>query len=1075
MKNVKTLKTLNFDIHYEGTASYLNTFLIPALGEASLYKRATGYFNVESLISVSQGLETMLLSGGKMQLLIGMHDLSEELVLAQKASRLDGSPEAEASGRLIQIVEEIGSLRDALKLKRLETLTSLISGGHLSIKLAKPIGVSSNHIFHVKRFVLEDINGDFVCATGSPNETSAGSEGNFEEISTFKSWDDLSGHARELKRKFDSLWLGQNPNLEITELADADLELLERTVVRTLKSLGVDSKSESKSKKIFLESIQSFVPAKTFQFKGARLYPHQEFANLKALSRWPIRVLLADEVGLGKTLEVGSTLRYLQDVGHLQTAIFLAPKNVVNQLQAELFEKFGLEFLVWNSARQRYVDVHGDFADAAYGPPGSKTSPDWILASSQWARGSGIRDHIFKDMEKCPDVLIVDEAHAARVPAPDQNSSPSLLFKALEDACTKIPHVILMTATPMQLHVSEYHGLLRLLGLPKTWQRLKHFELGLTVQAKEQVAMTLNEGKDVALMLSEAKALIPELISQEAQPIDANNIVELANHLRKTWANQQEEFVRLNPATQLTVRNTRHSLEKFGYTFPERNFLSPELDEPLALSEIRFSLNEYLSSAYGKFEELLSPDLKPASKGFVTSIYEQRFASSLWALRSSLNRRRAKLEALYFNSAPSLEFDDDDFLEVGDDERDLDLPNNLAVSEMLKSAIQNEINYVDDVLMQIDAIKAGPVFGDPKLKEASRIIANNVANGKQIIVFSRYTDTLESLLQNISEETTLMDESFGFYSGQECWIQKSGLKGFSTKSQLQKSLANGEISYVLCSDAASEGINLQTASVLVNVDVPWNPGRLEQRIGRIARLGQKAKVVDIANLWYPNSVEAVMYGRLLERKELYDLAVGAFPDLFSKGIREMVNLQSGAKMSFSGDVLEKLEELRERSHFDGLSKLWESGVQGDSKSKLVWKDLNDFFSELGLAFSETEGIDFEQMLNIPSNFGSMEPNARLTRYFNKFGTWGYSIELLGSGERFEFNLGSITQLLRIVFGDGVLVASGGTLSGTEWVPNHKALDLSSLWQGRVLSDAPNSLSLQEEEIGRIQVAHENSI
>lgn len=467
MKNAKTLKTLNFDIHYEGTASYLNTFLIPALGEASLYKRATGYFNVESLISVSQGLETMLLSGGKMQLLIGMHDLSEELVLAQKASRLDGNLESEASGRLIQIVEEIGSLRDALKLKRLETLTSLISGGHLSIKLAKPIGVSSHHIFHVKRFVLEDLNGDFVCATGSPNETSAGSEGNFEEISTFKSWDDLSGHARELKRKFDSLWLGQNPNLEITELADADLELLERTVVKTLKSLGVDSKSESKCKKLFIESIQSFVPAKTFQFKGARLYPHQEFANLKALSRWPIRVLLADEVGLGKTLEVGSTLGYLKDVGHLQTAIFLAPRNVVNQLQAELFEKFGLEFLVWNSARQRYLDVHGNFADAVYGPPGSKTSPDWILASSQWARGSGIRDHIFKDMEKCPDVLIVDEAHAARVPAPHQNSSPSLLFKALEDACTKIPHVILMTATPMQLHVSEYHGLLRLLGLPR--------------------------------------------------------------------------------------------------------------------------------------------------------------------------------------------------------------------------------------------------------------------------------------------------------------------------------------------------------------------------------------------------------------------------------------------------------------------------------------------------------------------------------------------------------------------------------------------------------------------------------
>jgi SNF2 family DNA or RNA helicase len=1077
MNNAKSLKKLNFDIHYEGSASYLYSFLIPALGESLIYKRATGYFNVESLISVSHGLETMLLSGGKMQLLIGMHDLSDELVQAQKASKLDRTPEAEAeaSARLNQIVQEIGSLRDALKLKRLETLTSLISGGHLSIKLAKPIGVSSHHIFHVKRFVLEDINGDFVCATGSPNETSAGSEGNFEEISTFKSWDDLSGHARELKRKFDSLWLGQNSNLEITELADADLELLQRTVVQTLRSLGVDSKSESKSKKSFLDSFQSFVPAKIFQFKGARLFPHQEFAYLKALSRWPIRVLLADEVGLGKTLEVGSTLRYLKDVGHLQTAVFLAPKNVVFQLQAELFEKFNLEFLVWNSNRQCYVDVRGEIADSIYGPPGRKDSPDWVLASSQWARGSGLREHIFKDMEKYPDILIVDEAHAARVPAPEQNSSPSLLYKALQDACTKIPHVILMTATPMQLHVSEYHGLLRLLGLPKTWQRLKHFELALTVQAKEQVAMSLNEGKDVALMLFEAKALIPELISQKPEGIDASNIVELANQLRRTWVDQQEEFVRLNPATQLTVRNTRQSLEKFGYTFPERNFLSPELNEPLSLSEIRFSLNEYLSSAYGKFEELLNSDLKAVSKGFVTSIYEQRFASSLWALTSSLSRRRAKLEALYSNSIPSFEFDDDDFLEDGDDEQDADYPENLALNGMLKSALQNEINYVDDVLSQIDSIKSGPILGDPKLKEANRIIANNVAFGKRIIVFSRYTDTLVALLQNISEDASLKDESFGFYSGQECWIQKSGLKGFSTKSQLQKALANGEINFVLCSDAASEGINLQTASVLINVDVPWNPGRLEQRIGRIARLGQKAKVVDIANLWYPNSVESVMYGRLLERKELYDLAVGAFPDLFSKGIREMVNLQSGAKMSYSGDVLEKLEELRERSHLDGLSKLWESSKQGASKSKSVWNELGKFFSELGLAFSENEGIDLEQILNIPSNFGSISPNARLMRCFNEYGTWGYSIEMLGSGERFTFNLGSITQLFRIVFGDGVLRASVGTSLADEWVPNHTALALSPNWQGAKVSDAPNSSDLQEEEIGKIQVTHEDSI
>ena len=85
------------------------------------------------------------------------------------------------------------------------------------------------------------------------------------------------------------------------------------------------------------------------------------------------------------------------------------------------------------------------------------------------------------------------------------------------------------------------------------------------------------------------------------------------------------------------------------------------------------------------------------------------------------------------------------------------------------------------------------------------------------------------------------------------------------------------VSVVFCSDAASEGLNLQAARVIINIDVPWNPARLEQRIGRIARLGQRADTVKIYNLWYPDSVESKIYTRLLQRKDLYDLAVGEYP------------------------------------------------------------------------------------------------------------------------------------------------------------------------------------------------------
>jgi hypothetical protein len=386
----------------------------------------------------------------------------------------------------------------------------------------------------------------------------------------------------------------------------------------------------------------------------------------------------------------------------------------------------------------------------------------------------------------------VDEAHAARVPAPSQNSSPSLLHRALEDASSKIEHIILMTATPMQLHVAEYHGLLKILGLPKTWQKLKQFELGIMVQANEHTLMSLNEAKDVALMLSESATLVPTETQVE---LASNNehLIQYANNLRKTWPDHVERFIRLNPASQLTVRNTRGSLEKFGYRFPERNFISPQLAEPLSMSEIRFSLDEYLSSAYGKFEELLASDTKPNGRGFVTSIYEQRFASSLWALRTSLERRRLKLESVFFNAPALEEFVDDDFLEEPEYEIELEVPASLSLTSVLRSSIQNEVNFITDLVNQIDVFDGGPIDGDPKLAEVKRLISESLASHKHVIIFSRYTDTLQALLEAVSNEDEFSNSSFGYYTGQDCWVQINGVRSITTKSQLQKALANKEI------------------------------------------------------------------------------------------------------------------------------------------------------------------------------------------------------------------------------------------------------------------------------------------
>ena len=126
------------------------------------------------------------------------------------------------------------------------------------------------------------------------------------------------------------------------------------------------------------------------------------------------------------------------------------------------------------------------------------------------------------------------------------------------------------------------------------------------------------------------------------------------------------------------------------------------------------------------------------------------------------------------------------------------------------------------------------------------------------------------------------------------------------------------VDIVFCSDAASEGLNLQAARVLINVDVPWTPSRLEQRIGRIARLGQVADKVDVYNVWYPESIEARMYHRIQKRLQQTNIAIGEFPDVMAAEIREAILNDEDENDS----AIEELKRIRASKEMMALEKLW---------------------------------------------------------------------------------------------------------------------------------------------------------
>lgn len=953
------LQTLKFKKLYQGVDASRDDFLIPAIKNSVTYKRGAGYFSVSSLLSISQGLEELIKKNGKFSLLIGLHDVPPEIIEAQKL--LDYWKNSNlVNRRLSDFLNEVKSLSNALHINTIETIALALKDGFLEVKLAKPLSLNSMGIFHIKRIILTDIDGNYVVATGSPNETIAGLSYNFEDLTVFKSWDDSRDYANEHAEAFDELWTGKHPDLEIFDLNDdfaikllAALQDAKKNIPPNLNGGNLTEFSQREGFEKFIKAVRNCISYIPYTFPGIRLLPHQEYALDKAISRWPIRVLLGDEVGLGKTIEMGAIVGHLLTVRAINSVMILAPKNLVVQIQDELFEKFGLNFYRWESATEKFISCNKEEVSGYDVFPGGLKAPNLTIASAQWARGSNKRKHVFVDMVATPDLLIVDEAHSARKPVKGSKQSPTLMFQMLKEASKKIPHVILMTATPMQINIEEYLGLLEILGAPYPWTEPSYFNASLDIATNSDDRVPLEQANILLKLVSTAlptldkKSQIANQISQIIHEVDKEeNKAVKASKVRSKWGILKSSMIEVNPASHLTIRNSRKSLEKMGYEFPVRDFKSPDLHVSANLRNFQSKMEDYLRNAYASVESAINPSYE-GSKGFVICIYQQRIASSMYSAELSLKRRKFKLEQIREGINQELGLEDEDLLdEVYEIEEIRELPKDEKSKVRIQNAAIREINYLNDLLQELTQIEGGSIYGDPKISSVLKYIAQD-SKLSGIIVFSRYTDTLQGIIQAFEDSKELSSTiRIGLYTGSEVWIRDvNGVKVNVSKKELKQSLEKGQVSVIFCSDAASEGLNLQAADKLVNIDVPWNPGRLEQRIGRIARLGQKAKTVEIVNYWYPGSVESRMYSRLLERRELYELAIGSFPQIFSSAIRDSV-LAGVNGASAKRDPIIQLEELRDNLQNNALEKMWGASHPSDSKSKKFVGELDEIIRRI---------------------------------------------------------------------------------------------------------------------------------
>ncbi len=956
-----SFRPLDIRIDYSGPGhEILSDFVLPVLEESVSYDRITSFFTTDSLVSIATGLDRLYARNGSMRLVIGIHDVPVDLAEAADA---DDVLAAEVERVRRRLLAELSRLSDELSRDRIATLAWMMRDGFLEVRVAAVVG-SAPGIFHNKAMVFRDAVGDVIAAVGSPNETSRGLGGNFEHLTVFTSWDSRR-YTDAQERFFEDLWAGV--------LDDVRLVPLDQTFAsEVLASLGHEHSRPAQplsgaDAELTLGDVvdaATSIPAYSLvSGNHTALYPHQERAYLDALSRWPVRVLLADEVGLGKTFEAGAIINFMTRFSGVESVIILAPKAVVGQWQGELKDHFGVDSWVYDSGRRAYLSSEGSVRPLQHSAsPVGPRRPQVCIISAQFARGQGA--HIFDESAHMPDLLVVDEAHSARV-RPDLSGAikPTMMWRMLDEITRKIPHVIFATATPMQVHWREYHALLRLLGLPVAWRKPENYEKSLQLVAQDQRPSSLNEGALAAhLILSAHEEMAPSLdrlSHAEAAHVASlesalSDTAELAERALQSWELTRSCLVRLHPAQLLTVRNTRGSLEAVGYKFPERILDAPALRVPHEIRTFYLDIDDYLSSSYFEVERALYPNRK-FNVGFVKCGYQQRLASSLAACQLSLQRRRSRLELLTQRMVGV-----SDFLgltvEQADDPEVIDesMPNLAPPDEgtfdpaEVRRRARVEAQYIDGLLGRLDAIlDGGP---DPKLEATTDIVRRALMRGDQVLVFSRYTDTLEAVVDSFL--ASVPAAGYGVFTGLRAALDIGTGVVSADRLTIRQALASGAARVIFCSDAASEGLNLQSARVLINVDVPWNPARLEQRIGRIARLGQKASTVEIFNIWYPDSIEARMYQRLQARKELYELAVGEFPDVIGDSIRAEVATRLGDPQA-SGDPIAQLKRLRNESQITALTRLWSREVP----SKTITGRFRESLAQLLCALAQSRGLE----------------------------------------------------------------------------------------------------------------------
>lgn len=864
-------------------AKLLEELYVPGLSLADRYDRCCAYFASSVLAAAARGfgefIRRLLALPNRPTMPVIRLLVNEELApddLAALTQRRD------TSGLEQVLLKRLKTPIELCERQRFEMLAWLVKEGLLEVR----VGVmrQGHGILHAKYGIMTDAAGDAIVFAGSGNESASGLRANKEQLEVSPSWKDPDRHKHYVST-FEALWNGDDADVETVALPDAVRKKLIKLAPVEPPLTDAPPTSDLDRQRVLMRL--RFALETPFTATGASacdatalvdLWPHQQRVVKATAEAWPEGRLLCDEVGMGKTIEAICVLRRLLAGRGVRRVLLLVPRGLLKQWQDELLEKGGL--VVPRLEGQDKLILPGSKEQRIQGLDEALTRPI-LLMSRETARTEANRQRLLQ--APAWDLILLDEAHAARRREQEEGefNKASLLLTLLRELQLheKAGSVLLLSATPMQTHPWEPWDLLTTLGEGGRWLAefavVRRYYEGL--QAVSDGTIDMGTAQWMSQLVA-GDAIFPQ------PPIDGfnwRNPGELADKL--AYANPKDRTILAcwlrsgSPLGRRMHRNTRETLRQYfrqgllDREPPRRDVKDVVYEfEDKRERQVYNAVQRYIDSRF----ELL--EREKSGKGFVMTVYRRRASSSPHALAQSLGRRAAGLTAVVKkHSYESFETDDGfdvlDLDELGDESME-------RVSAALPTdpkAAEAELREIDDVVRELRALRGV----DSKRDRVTKIVKEVVEEGRSVLLFTQYADTLEYLRDHLVE---LYGKNVGCYSGRggELWTGEAWRA--VSKEQITDALRLKDLKVLVCTDAASEGLNLQTASALINYDLPWNPSRVEQRIGRIDRIGQRESKILIRNMFLRDSVDEQVYRALRLRCGLFERFVGPMQPVLSR-------------------------------------------------------------------------------------------------------------------------------------------------------------------------------------------------